>query len=91
MNPQSKENDKGLFHKQFDWPNSSLTAELISQKQTLLIESYDIIAKHLFDAGYNTELKVRLTPAHDIPVYNPSQPTPSHLRDEMLVELDLMQ
>ena len=59
--------------------------------QHLLIENYDIFAKHRFDVGYNTELKVKLTPAHDLPVYVQSLPTPIHLRDEILVELALMQ
>ena len=45
----------------------------------------------MFDVGYNTELKVKLTPAHDLPVYVQSVPTPIHLRDEILVELALMQ
>ena len=59
--------------------------------QHLLIEYYDIFAKHRFDVGYNTELKVKLTPAHDSPVYVQSPPTPILLRDEILVELALMQ
>ena len=59
--------------------------------QYLLIEYYDIFAKHRFDVGYNTELKVKLTLAHDLPVYVQSPPTPIHLRDEILVELALMQ
>ena len=59
--------------------------------QLLLIEYYDIFAKHDFDVGYNTELKVKLTPAHALPVYVQSPPTPIHLRDEILVELALMQ
>ena len=36
-------------------------------------------------------MKVKLTPAHDLPVYVQSPPTPIHLRDEILVELALMQ
>ena len=32
-----------------------------------------------------------MTPAHDLPVYVQSPPTPIHLRDEILVELALMQ
>ena len=59
--------------------------------QELLVDYNDIFAKHRFDVGYNTELKVKLTPAHDLPVYVQSPPTPIHLRDEILVELALMQ
>ena len=59
--------------------------------QSLLIEHSDIFAKHCFNVGFNTELKVKLTPAHDLPVYVQSPPTPIQLRDEILVELALMQ
>ena len=60
--------------------------------QDLLVEYYDIFAKQRLDVGYNTELKVKLTPAHDLPVYVQSTPpTPIHLREEIFVELALMQ
>ena len=91
LNPQSNEKDKETFLKQFDWSKSSLNADQIAEMQYLLIEYYDIFAKHRFDVGYNTELMVKLTPAHDLPVYVQSPPTPIHLRDEILVELALMQ
>ena len=91
LNPHSNKKDKETFLKQFDWSKSSLNADQIAGMQHLLIEYYDILAKHRFDVGYNTELKVKLTPAHDLPVYVQSPPTPIHLRDEFLVELALMQ
>ena len=91
LNPQSNEKDEETFLKQFDWSKSSLNAGQIDEMQHLLIEYYDIFATHCFDVGYNTELKVKLTPAHDLPVYLQSPPTPIHLRDEILVELALMQ
>ena len=59
--------------------------------QEILVEYNDIFAKHRFDVGYNTELKVKLTPGHDLPVYVRSPPTPIHLRDQILFELALMQ
>ena len=59
--------------------------------QELLVEYYDIFAKHRFDVGYSTELKVKLTPEHDLPVYVQNPTTPIHLRVEILVELALMQ
>ena len=36
-------------------------------------------------------MKVKLIRAHDLPVYVQSPPTPIHLRDEILIELALMQ
>ena len=59
--------------------------------QELLVDYKDIFAKHRFDFGYNTELQVKLTPAHDSTVSVQSPPTPIHLRDEILVEFALMQ
>ena len=91
LNPMTNANDKETFLNQFNWYKSSLTKEQISQMQELLVEYYDIFAKHRFDVGYNTELKVKLTPAHDLPVYVQSPPTPIHHRDEILIELALMQ
>ena len=35
---------------------------------------HDILAKQGFDVGYDTELKVKVTPAHDIPVYVQNPP-----------------
>ena len=39
----------------------------------------------------NTDFKVKLTPQHDEPVYSQSLPTPTNLKDDLLVELALMQ
>ena len=50
-----------------------------------------MFAKHLFDVGYNTELKIKLTPEHPFPVYVQGPPAPIHLRDEILIELALLQ
>ena len=91
LGPQQNSGDRETFLKQFDWSKSALTAEQIQEMQELLVDYNDIFAKHRFDVGYNTELKVKLTPAHDLPVYVQSPPTPIHLRDEIIVELALMQ
>ena len=56
----------------------------------MLIEYSDICAKHRFDVGYNTDLKIKLTPEHDLPVYVQGPPTPIQLRDEFHVELALV-
>ena len=60
------------------------------QVEKLLVEFSDIFAKHRFDVGFNTELKIKLTPEHELPVYVQSPQMPIHLRDELLVELALM-
>ena len=91
LDPQQNSGDRETFLKQFDCSKSALTAEQIQEMQELLVDYNDIFAKHRFDVGYNTELKVKLTPAHDLPVYVQSPPTPIHMGDEILVELALMQ
>ena len=50
-----------------------------------------MFAKHCFDVGYNTELKIKLTPKHPLPVYVQGPPAPIHPRDEVLIELALLQ
>ena len=68
-----------------------LTQQEKTELEKLLVEYLDTFAKHRFDVGYNMEIKIKLTPAHNLPVYVQSPPTPIHLRDELLVELALMQ
>ena len=50
-----------------------------------------MFAKHRFDIGYNTELKIKLTPEHPLPLYVQGPPAPIHLRDEIQVKLALLQ
>ena len=56
----------------------------------LLVEFSDIFAKHIFDVGYNTDLKIKIIPERSIPTYEKGPPTPIHLRNELQVELALM-
>ena len=91
LGPQLNFEDRETFLQQFDWSRSALTAEQIQEMQDFLVEYNNIFAKHRFDVGYKTELKVKLTPEHDLLVYVQSPPTPIHLRDKILVELALMQ
>ena len=50
--------------------------------QNPLIESFDISAKNRFVVGYITELKVKSTPVHDIPISVQGPPIPIHFRDK---------
>ena len=68
LDPQSNEHDKKTFLAQFGWSRSALNPDQISGMQKFLVEFFEILAKHRFDVGYNTELKVKLTPAHDLSV-----------------------
>ena len=95
VDPRSNEEDRKFFLSKFKWENSPLNQKQIEECEHLLIEYCDIFAKHRqifakFDVGYNTELKIKLTPEHDLPVYVQGPPTPIHLRDELHIELALM-
>ena len=59
--------------------------------QESLVDYYDTFAENRFDVGYNTEKTMKLTPAQGLPVYFRNPNKPIHLRDEILVELALMQ
>ena len=52
---------------------------------------YRVFANHCFDVGYNTELKIKLTPQQPLPVYIQGPSAPIHLRDKILIELALLQ
>ena len=56
----------------------------------LLVEFSDIFPKSRFDVGYNTDLKIKLTPERSIPIYEQGPPKPIHLRNELQVELAMM-
>ena len=90
-NPKQNKAYRNEFLSKFDWKNSVLTSDEISELENLLIEFEDIFAKHRFVVGYNTEMKIKLTPEHSNAVYIQSPPTPIHLPDEMMVELALLQ
>ena len=90
IDPKASSEYRAQFLQQFSWENSVLEKGQKLQVEELLVEFSDIFAKHRFDVGFNTELKIRLTPEHELPVYVQSPQTPIHLRDELLVELDLM-
>ena len=65
-----------------------------SQKQTkeeLLMPSHETFARHQLNLGENTDNPVKLTTEHSRPVYFPIAITPIHLRDELIIEITLMQ
>ena len=66
LDPQQNSRGRETFLQQFDWSRSALTAEQFQAMRELLVDYIDIFAKHRFDVGYNTELKFKLTPEHDL-------------------------
>ena len=78
------------FLKRFDWTDTLLTETEKQAVEDILVEYYDIFARHRMDIGMNTEFKVRLTPKDDKAVYSQSLPMPIHLKEGLIVELFLM-
>ena len=79
------------FLKKFSWDTCVLNTDQKRQLEEFLVEYHDVFAKHCFDVGYNTELKIKLTTEHPFPVYVQGPPAPIHPRDEVLIELALLQ
>ena len=91
VDPRNNEADKLDFLKKISWDTCALNAEQKRQLEEFLVEYHDVFAKLCFDVDYNTELKIKLTPEHPLPVYVQGPPAPIHFRDENLVELALLQ
>ena len=91
MNPKVNPDDRNAFLKKFTWDSCVLTADQKQKLEEFLIEHHNVFAKHRFDVCYNTKLKIKLTPSNPLPVYVQGPPAPIHLRDEILIELALLQ
>ena len=73
------------------WDICVLSADQKRELEDFLVEYHEVFAKHRFDVGYNTELEIKLTPEHQLPVYVQGTPAPVHLRDKILVQFALLQ
>ena len=68
-----------------------LQPEEIARIEDMLVEFHDKFARHRFDIGMNVEVKVKLIPKNDFPVYGQNLPTPINLKEDIRVELALLQ
>ena len=91
LDPTSSEEQRQKFLANFQWEQSILNPHEKQKIEVLLAKYHDIFARHRLDIGINTEFKIKLTPKHDEPVYAQNLPTPTNLKDDLLVELALMQ
>ena len=82
--------DRLTFIKNFKWKNSVLKEDQKSKVEDLLVDFSDIFAKHRFDVGYNSDLKIKLKPEDTRPLCAHGPPTSIHLRHELTVGLALM-
>ena len=91
LNPQDDPESRRRFLTNFDWTDSMLQPHEITNIEDLLVEFHDIFARHRFEIGKNEEFMVKLTPKDDSPAYSQSLPTPINLKEDILVELALLQ
>ena len=68
MDPKNIDATKLEILKNYSWDTCVQNADQNRQHDELLVEYYDMFAKHRFDVGYKTELKNKLTPEHPLPV-----------------------
>ena len=90
LDPQENEELRQKFLDNSDWKDSTLQQHEIKRIESLLVEFYDIFARHRLDIGMNEECMVKLTPKDDSPAYSQSIPTPVNLKEDILVELALL-
>ena len=91
LDPSQSDEQRINSLENFTWDESFLTPSQRLQVEELLVKYNSIFARHRFDIGMNTDFKVKLTPEQKEPVYSQSLPTPTNLKDDLLVELALMQ
>ena len=82
--------DRLTFMESFKWENSVLTEDQRSKVEDLLVDFSDIFAKHRFNVGYNSDLKLKLKTENTRPLYTQGPRTPMHLRHELTVDIALM-
>ena len=85
--PEMRKEFLGLF----EWEGTQFNKEQQKDIEHLLVKCHGIFARHRFDIGGNNEFKVKLTPTHNDPVYKKSPPTPVHIKEDLKVELALLQ
>ena len=91
IQPLSKNEDRKTFLNAFKWSDSVLSDKDKERTEQLLVEFNDIFTRHRLDIGYTHKFSVKLTPDTNRPVYSKTQRISIHLKDDLLVELALLQ
>ena len=90
LSPLENANSRDQFLSNFDWTDSTQQPDAKQAVENLDLEFHDILARHRFDIGINTEFKVQLTPLDNRPAYSQSLPASINLKGNILVELALL-
>ena len=86
---ETSETRKKLLNR-FDWTDIHLTKTEEQAIEDIRVDYHDIWVRHRIDIGMNTEFKVKLSPKDTKAVYNQSLPRPTHLKEDLIVEIALM-
>ena len=86
FDPSQSDEQRMNFLKNITWDESLLTPSQRLQVEELLVKYNSLFATHRSDIGMNTDFKIKLTPQHEEPVYSQSLPTPTNLKDDLLVK-----
>ena len=90
LDPQESSESRNKFLKRFDWTDTLLRETEKQAIEDILVDCHDIFARHRMDIGMNTEFNVNLSPKDDKAVYRQNLPMPIHLKEDLIVELTLM-
>ena len=88
LDPPASEKQRQTFVSRF---NSQLNDNDRQRIEQLLFMYHQKFAGHRLDIGIITEFMVKLTPEHNNPIYAPSLPKPTYMKDQIILELALMQ
>ena len=91
LDPTKDSESRKNFLSKFRWDNSILTEQEKEQIEELLVSFHNVFARHNYDVGGNDQFKIKLAPETQRPVYTQSPPIAIHLREEILIDLAIMQ
>ena len=91
IRPAENGEDRKTFLRSFKWDGCVLSDKDKKRTEQLLVKFNDIFTRHRLDIGYTSKFSVKLTPDSDRPVYSKAQRISIHLKDDLLVELALLQ
>ena len=89
-NPIPNAHDRKMFLLQLPWKNSTFNAGQKRTVENLLLTYHHIFTHHRFDTCRNDDFKVKLNPENSELFYTQG-PTPIHYRDEVLIEIAILQ
>ena len=90
LKPKDDSESRTEFLKRFDWTDTLLTETEKQAVEEILVEYHDTFARQRMDIRMNTEFKLKLTPRDDKAVYSQNLPMPIHLKEDLIVELALI-